>query len=775
MFSLFANYAHWLHYQWPAGQVEKYPQISEKGKTGVRGVRITGDLTGIPLLKFAVDSGVNAVRDILQELDARGRREAESDILDLAIIGGGVSGISAAIEAKRLGLSFKVFDTKGPFSTIADFPAGKPILAYPTEMIPAGDFQVSADKKESLLEEMEAQRQTHGIEVTAERVDHVERKGDRIILYHGQKGSETQARRVITAIGRSGNFRKLNCPGETLPKVFNRLHDPKDFTGKKVLVVGGGDFAVEAALALAKNGSQVDLSYRGQQLSRPKPENVEQLNLMAQASDDSSTGSVHLALGTTVKEIRENEVVLTDSDKQEHTLVNDVVFTLIGREAPLGFFRRSGIRIRGEGTTVGWIALGIFLLFCVFLYTWKGEGFTEKWLDPWPGNSPHLVSSLGPWFQAKVADRATLVGTLAVSLKSKSFYYTLLYSLCVVIFGLLRIRRRKTPYISAQTSVLMAIQVFPLFLLPEILLPWLGYNGIFTEGLGRLIADNLFELYIPFTDHAQGLWPEWGHPRAYWRAYGLVLAWPLMVYNVFTNAPMGWWLVISLVQTFIIIPWLVFYFGKGAYCGWICSCGALAETLGDTLRDKMPHGPFWNRLNMIGQIILGLAMILLMIRISGWIWPDSWMAGHFGLLLEGKDSEGSLINPVSYKWLIDVSLAGILGVGLYFKYSGRVWCRFACPLSALMHIYARFSRFRIFSDKKKCISCNACTGVCHQGIDIMNFANKGLPMEDPECVRCSACVHICPTGTLTFGRYTRQGDMHCDSLAASPVQMKEGT
>ena len=70
-----------------------------------------------------------------------------------------------------------------------------------------------------------------------------------------------------------------------------------------------------------------------------------------------------------------------------------------------------------------------------------------------------------------------------------------------------------------------------------------------------------------------------------------------------------------------------------------------------------------------------------------------------------------------------------------------------------MHIYARFSPYRIFADKKKCISCNVCTSVCHQGIDVMNFANKGLPMQDPQCVRCSACVQMCPTGVLSFGRY----------------------
>ena len=92
----------------------------------------------------------------------------------------------------------------------------------------------------------------------------------------------------------------------------------------------------------------------------------------------------------------------------------------------------------------------------------------------------------------------------------------------------------------------------------------------------------------------------------------------------------------------------------------------------------------------------------------------------------------------------------VVGVGLYWSASGRVWCRFACPLAALMHIYARWSRFRIASKKERCISCQLCTSVCHQGIDIMSFAQQGKLMEDPQCVRCSACITVCPTSVLDF-------------------------
>jgi polyferredoxin len=293
----------------------------------------------------------------------------------------------------------------------------------------------------------------------------------------------------------------------------------------------------------------------------------------------------------------------------------------------------------------------------------------------------------------------------------------------------------------------MAVQVFPLFLVPEVILPQLQYHG----QLPRALADALFPVVT------------YGHGREFWRAYGLILAWPLNVYNIFTHQPLWWWIAIGFVQTCVLIPLGIYFFGKGVYCGWICSCGALAETLGDDQRHKMPHGPGWNRANMAGQIVLMVAVLLLLLRIAGWALPaGNWADAVFEPLKE------------SYKWTVDVFLAGVLGYGLYFWYSGRVWCRFLCPLAALMHIYARFSRFAIVADKKKCISCSACTAICHQGIDVMSFANKGMPMQDPECVRCSACVQACPTGVLTFGQVDRGGQIIAlDALAASPVQMRE--
>jgi thioredoxin reductase/ferredoxin len=872
MLNAIRRYTHWLHTKWPAGTVEKLPAIGADGQTNLPAVRVVGDLSGIPLLKFASETAARAVHAILAE----GNFERGRNQFDLVIVGAGVGGISAAIEAKKAGLRFVVFEATERFSTVVNFPKAKPIYTYPTEMTPSGGLQFKADVKEALLAEMEQQREEAGIETRQGRVERLEANPDHVLVYLAKDAHAThsmgkdarathsmgkdahgthsmgkdahathsmgkdarathsmgkdahathsmgkdarathsmgkdahathsmgkdarathsmgkdahattiRATRVIVAIGRSGNFRKLGCPGEDLEKVFNRLHDPKDFAGQDALVVGGGDTALETAIALATCGARVTLSYRRKEFARPKPENVEKLRMLvanpaaevaierpsserittaasSEMRGNNPPGSIRLLMGSQIARIEEGRVTIIAEGGQEQVIENDVVFSMIGREAPLDFFRRSGIRITGEWTPVGYLSFAIFFVCCCFIYLWKGGTDLKKLFEAnhwFPFNVPGWFDAAGGAISAWANTPAHLLGTLKISLADPGFYYSLAYSTVIVIFGFRRIWRRKTPYVGAQTATLMAVQVLPLFLLPYILLPWAGHNGWFDAGFGKLVADNLF----PAANYAHG--------REYWRAFGLILAWPLFIWNLFTEQPLWWWLVISLTQTFVIIPWLVVRWGKGAYCGWICSCGALAETLGDRQRQKMPHGPFWNRVNMVGQVILWVALFLFLLRFVSWIAPGLGLQGIYHGLLSSWQIAGIQLN---YYQVVDIFLAGVVGVACYFWFSGRVWCRFACPLAALMHIYARFTQFHIFAEKKKCISCNVCTSVCHQGIDIMNFANKGMPMADPECVRCSACVQMCPTGVLSFGRYNAKGKVVLDRLPASPVQIRE--
>jgi len=742
---MISRYYHWLHGKWPAGGVEKSPQVNDDGTCNISGIRVVGDLTGVPLLKFSADTGARAVRAILGESSFK---NGDDDALDLAIIGAGVSGISAAIEARKAGLNFKIFESAESFSTIKNFPKKKPIYAYPTDMTPAGEMRFTSDIKEDLLVELDEQQQSHGIETTKAAIDRITRSGG--LLHLDVKGQEPiKARRVIVAIGRTGNFRKLNVPGEGLDKVSNRLIDASKFGGKRVLVVGGGDSAMEAAISLAEEGAKVDMSYRKKEFSRPKPENIDRLNQLE------SDGKLALHLGTNVQDIEEGEVTLCGDDGCDHVIPNDNVFTLIGREAPLDFFRKSGIRVTGDINARWWISLLGFMVLMTFLYHLKGyvDFLGIKNSNLWP------IFQRNEWFPFNIPVVGGENGLLRTTLKTASsdpgFAFATLYTLLIVVFGIRRVRRRKTPYVKLQTTSLAAFQIIPLFLLPYVIFPWMGANGVFTNGgFGEWFG-------MTFLSNGPGSTPD-----QYWRAFGFILAWPLFIYNIFTPAPLWGWLILGSIQTFVIIPLIVRRWGKGAYCGWICSCGGMAETLGDTHRHKMPHGTTSNKFNMIGQAILVIAFLLLILRVLGWILPESGL-GKTAANLTDKNSF------FSYKYLIDLWIAGAIGYGLYFHFSGRAWCRFACPLAALMHIYARFTKFRIFADKDKCISCNVCTSVCHQGIDIMAFANKGRAMEDPECVRCSACVQGCPTGVLTFGRIDNKQKPVFDDLPASLVQLAE--
>ncbi|MGB8165958.1 MAG: NAD(P)-binding domain-containing protein [Chthoniobacteraceae bacterium] len=793
---IISRYYHWLHGKWPAGSVEKLPVVGENGQTNVPGIRIVGDLSGVPLLKFSSETGTQAVRAILAEPDFAQQRGKDERVLDVAIIGGGVSGVSAAMEAAKAGLRYELFEATQLFSTVANFPKAKPIFTYPTELTPAGGIQYSeaSGVKESLLEDMERQRKAAGVEPVAARIERIERTGGAFTLHHGDDAkTKTRALRVIVAIGRSGNFRRMDLPGEELDKVSNRLHDPKDFAGKDVLVVGGGDSAAEAAIALVACGARVTFSYRGEELTRPKPENIEKLKMLAEnpgaavsvaqptservttaASSEmrgkGAPGRLTLALGTAPVRIEVDKAILRRGKSgPEETIPNDYVFAMIGREAPLEFFRRSGITINGDRNRKWWITFALTLIAFIWLYHWKKDFFVGTPID---FNPSAVVSS-------DSTDTTSLFATLRDSAKYRSFWYSSIYAIVVIIFGIRRVQRRKTPYVKLQTLSLVLIAVIPLYLLPEIILPWMGHNGLFAEGAPlRGFADTFFEVAdwkiakLPEADRAAAM--VFGAERSYWRVIGFILAWPLVVANWFTEKPMWGWLIVGSIQTFVLIPLLVWRFGKGAYCGWICSCGALAETLGDTHRHKMPHGPKATRWNMVGQFFLAFAVVLMFLRIVSWTFPGSPAGSIFHFLEKGAPLGGGL--PLfNYEYFVDLLWSGIIGVGFYFHLSGRVWCRFACPLAALMNIYGRFSRFRIFAEKKKCISCNVCTSVCHQGIDIMNFANKGMPMEDPECVRCSACVQQCPTGVLSFGHLGEGGVPVLDRLGASPVRMREKT
>ena len=163
--------------------------------------------------------------------------------------------------------------------------------------------------------------------------------------------------------GKAGNSRQLKVPGELLPKVFDKLYDPGEFTDKNIMVVGGGDSSLECSIALAKSGNRITHSYRKEEFSRPKEENMNKFN------DLVKQGTITPLFESTVTEIREKEIVLKTKEDIK-TIPNDAVFTLIGRELPTKFFKRSGIRMEGEKGLSMVVVYGSVYKFFLYALFW---------------------------------------------------------------------------------------------------------------------------------------------------------------------------------------------------------------------------------------------------------------------------------------------------------------------------------------------------------------------------------------------------------------------
>ncbi|MCW7482369.1 NAD(P)-binding domain-containing protein [Leptospira kanakyensis] len=746
-----ASYFQWLTKSAPTGVVEIYPEVSDSYETNLSNVFIIGDLTGVPLLKLAAESGVNVWKHI---------RENKTEALDVVIIGSGPAGLSCAYEANRLKKKYVVLEANLPFQTIQSYPKQKPIFAEPKETISKSKIIIQDSNKEDLLEYLNQLLKKEPIELqVGKRVSSIESNGSHYIV-KTESGDIYSTHSVVIAIGKSGDPKRLGVKGESSPNVFYRFFDPYDSKGKSVVIVGGGDSALEAAILCSDYANEVTLIHRGKDLQRPKEKN--RILLEKKIGE----GKIKLLLESEVTEITEQNVFVR-SPGSSNKRKADLVYILIGNLAPISFLKKIGIKIQNEKSTLDWIGFLTLLSFAGLAYLGKASFYGPGWFSPVATGFAGLtilglvsfiflkwkrgVKNFQPWILIRntyllgvffyylfVYLSATYFGYLLFG-KYPSFHYTMLYSLTILVFGIRRIKVRKTDYILYQTLSLIFVQIFFLFLLPELILPTLGDLGYLGSPDGFLRRE---------------IFPN----DAYWKAYGFILAWPLSMGVLYDGGITNFWLGYGLFFTFGIIPFLVYRYGKGAYCGWICSCGGLAETLGDEHRQKMPHGKWAYRLEHSGQYILFIAFLLTALKLLG-VYGKTFIPE-----LEMGESIADSIKWI-YDLVVDIGLAGVVGVGFYFLFSGRIWCRMFCPLASLMHIYAKFSRFRIFSEKKKCISCNICTKNCHQGIDVMGYASRGIPMDSVQCVRCSACVSLCPTDVLEFGEIVSSG-IRYDSIQA---------
>ena len=313
------------------------PQLDEHFQTSVPGQYLIGEVAGKPLVKNAANLG----RAVVEHIRRSGMRPGAGGpgVVDVVIIGSGPGGLSAALTCMRYGLSFVLIEKEQVISsTVARYPKGKNFMAEPEGARNLSFLPVFDASKEELVAawgDLVAELQ---LPVRlGEAVESVEPQAGGGFVVKTTVGQH-RAQRVVLATGLRGKPRLLAVPGANLAKVHAMLEDPQPLAGRKVLVVGGGDSAVEAALGLADAGAVAALSYRGDTFARAKPANQKLV------ADYAAAGRIELLLGSQVTGFTEHHATLTLSDKSERTLDNDHAFVLIGAEPPVAWLEKLGVR-----------------------------------------------------------------------------------------------------------------------------------------------------------------------------------------------------------------------------------------------------------------------------------------------------------------------------------------------------------------------------------------------------------------------------------------------
>ncbi len=299
---------------------------------------------------------------------------------------------------------------------------------------------------------------------------------------------------------------------------------------------------------------------------------------------------------------------------------------------------------------------------------------------------------------------------------SQWFLYGFLYCTVMTVMAIrMYIKYRHNKYQILRTTSVLFFQIVFAFLISEILVrfekPWydfknafpLDYDFFYSWNLDQLIASGGLGLFILI----------WG-----------------------------------IVLTLVIVPVMVYFFGKRWYCSWVCGCGGLAETLGDPYRqlsDKSLNAWKLERWLVHGVLVFALVM-------TGYTLYAYFSGAESVLGLKTQTIQDI------YGFLIGSIFAGVIGTGFYPIFGNRVWCRFGCPLAAYMGIVQRFkSRFRITTNGGQCISCGNCSTYCEQGIDVRAYAQKGENIIRASCVGCGICSAVCPRGVLKLENGPEKG------------------
>lgn len=367
-----------------------------------------------------------------------------------------------------------------------------------------------------------------------------------------------------------------------------------------------------------------------------------------------------------------------------------------------------------SGRKLGGILLGVVLTGLYVLLYWFPQyfGFVD-----YGKQAGGVIALLEPLSQA-----------LRNSHADHWFLYGFLYTLAVLVMGVrMFFRYRHNRYQMFRTASVMFFQLAFAFLLPALLL-----------------AFNQPEFYFTY------FWPL--KPE---------YLWPDKMADLTTKAGgvglfmVGW----GIIASFVLTPLLTYLYGKRWYCSWVCGCGGLAETAGDPFRQlSSKKKSAWK----FERWSIHLTLVAVVV-VTALLWINNTTEGAvFG--------EASRTANRIYGFLVVSMLSGVIGVGFYPLLGSRVWCRFFCPMAAILGIGQRFaSRFRITTNGGQCMSCGNCSTYCEMGIDVRDYAMRGQNIVRASCVGCGICAAVCPRGVLKL----ENGDTHKDRFDGADHPLKD--
>ena len=308
------------------------PQVDPNFQTNVPGIFIAGELGGMGLIRKAASQGTQAINTIK-------KLKSNANAVDVVIVGAGPAGLASTLGAVENKLRYVTVEQEGSLGgAVFQYPRNKIAMTAPVTLPIIGQVKMGEISKEALLEFWEGIVKKTGVKINFnERMENITKTANGFVVKTNKQSYDT--RTVLLAIGRRGTPRKLGVPGENLPKVVYSLIDPEQYRNMHVLVVGGGDSALEAACSIADQpGTTVTISYRSEAFGRGKQKNRERLQTLE------AKGRIKVMLKSTVKEVTNDKVSL-EFQGQTIDIINEAIIVCTGGVLPTPFLKNIGIMV----------------------------------------------------------------------------------------------------------------------------------------------------------------------------------------------------------------------------------------------------------------------------------------------------------------------------------------------------------------------------------------------------------------------------------------------